>query len=261
MKCARLRILAPWLATVGFLAAWELVCRVGDIPSFILPSPIDTAQALVTYWPGIWKNAAQTLETTLFGFAVAVLVGLTLGLLVGAVPAIYAMLNPLMIGFNTIPKVALVPLLVMWFGLGDVPAVVTAFLTSFFPIVVNVATGIATVEPELEDVLRSLGASRLDLIIKIGLPRALPYFFASLKVASTLAFVGSVIAETVASNAGIGYLMMSASTSLRTPLAFAGLFVIAVMGIAVYGAAALVEKRMTFWAVRGADQVPFSTAG
>lgn len=250
----------PWISVLGFLAVWQLSCWFGRIPEFIVPTPIETFRALIEYWPGIWSNAGHTLLTTLVGFGIAVLVGLTLGLLVGAVPAIYAILNPLMIGFNTIPKVALVPLLVMWFGLGTVPAVITAFLTSFFPIAVNVATGIATVEPELEDVLYSLGASRLDILLKIGLPRSLPYFFASLKVASTLAFVGSVVAETVASNNGIGYLMMSASSSFNTSLAFAGLLVIAVLGLAVYGSMALLERRLTFWAIRRTDVIDFSPA-
>ena len=121
--------------------------------------------------------------------------GLLLGLLVGWSRSIYAGLYPLMIGFNAIPKVAVVPILVLWFGIGFVPAVLTAFLISFFPIVVNVATGLATIEPELEDVLKALGASKLDIMRKVGIPRTLPYFFGSLKVAITLAFVGSVISE------------------------------------------------------------------
>ena len=125
--------------------------------------------------------------------------------------------------FNGIPKVAFVPILVVWFGIGTVPAVLTAFLISFFPIVVNVATGLATLEPELEDVLRSLGATKIDILWKVGLPRSLPYFFASLKVSITLAFIGTVVSETVASNEGIGYLMMSAGSSMRMPLVFAGL--------------------------------------
>src|SRR5690606_9935430 len=122
---------------------------------------------------------------------------------VGASPGIYRAINPLLIGFNSIPKVALVPVLVMWFGIGTVPAIVTAFLTAFFPIAVNVATGIVTVEPELADVLRSLGARRSVILRKVGLPRAMPYLFASLKIAVTLAFVGSVVSEMVASDAGI----------------------------------------------------------
>jgi len=156
----------------------------------------------------------------------------------------------LLVGFNSIPKVAFVPVLVVWFGIGTVPAILTAFLISFFPVVVNVATGLATLEPELEDVLRSLGANRWDIMVKVGLPRSLPYFFASLKVAITLAFVGSVIAETVASNLGIGYLMMSASSSMNMPLVFAGLIVIGVMGVVMYELFAVLEKRLTGWAHR-----------
>ncbi|TGU09962.1 ABC transporter permease subunit, partial [bacterium M00.F.Ca.ET.156.01.1.1] len=100
-------------------------------------------------------------------------------------------------GFNAIPKVALVPILVIWFGIGTVPAVLTAFLISFFPIVVNVATGLATIEPETEDVLRALGAKKMDIMLKVGIPRSMPYFFGSLKIAITLAFVGSVVSETM----------------------------------------------------------------
>jgi NitT/TauT family transport system permease protein len=118
---------------------------------------------------------------------------------------------------------------------------------------VNVATGLATVEPELEDVLRSLGAKPRDLILKVGLPRALPYFFASLKVAITLAFVGAVISESIASNRGIGTMMVQASSDFRIALVFAGLIVTAVMGIAMYAGFAMLELRTTRWATRRMD--------
>ena len=125
--------------------------------------------------------------------------------------------------------------------------------TLFFPIAVNVAAGLATVEPELEDVLRSLGATRVDIILKVGLPRSLPYFFASLKIAITLAFVGAVIAETMASNEGIGTLIVQASSNLRIPLVFAALTVIAVMSIVMYVGFAVIERRTTGWATRSTD--------
>ena len=141
------------------------------------------------------------------------------------------------------------------------PAVLTAFLVAFFPISVNVATGIATMEPELEDVLRSLGASKLDILWWVGLPRSLPYFFASLKIAITLAFVGAVISETVASNQGIGYLMISASSTFRVPLVFAALLVIAAMGIGMYAVASLFERRHTRWAVRDLERGGFGSGG
>jgi NitT/TauT family transport system permease protein len=154
------------------------------------------------------------------------------------------------VGLNSVPKAAVVPILVLWMGIGQPPAIATAFLLSFFPIAVNVATGLATVEPELEDVLRSLGASRFDILRKVGLPRTMPYFFASLKVAITLAFVGAVISETVASNDGIGYLMLQSASQFRVPLMFAGLAVIAAMGITTYAIFALLEQRFTGWATR-----------
>ncbi len=138
----------------------------------------------------------------------------------------------------------------MWFGAGTIPAVLTAMVMCIFPIVVNVATGLATTEPELEDVMRALKASKLDILVNVGLPRTMPYFFASLKVAVTLAFVGTVIAETVASNRGIGNLMMIASSSFDVPLVFAGLLILAVMGVGLYVIFSFIEVRVTGWALR-----------
>ena len=137
----------------------------------------------------ITNPALQTFWTTMAGFGLGVIVGTLLGFLIGSSRFLYNALYPLMVGFNAIPKAAFVPVLVVWFGIGTVPAILTAFLICFFPITVNVATGLATLEPELEDVLRALGASRIDVLLKVGLPRSLPYFFASLKVISALAMV------------------------------------------------------------------------
>src|SRR6195952_705228 len=200
--------LAPWIATIALFVVWEAVCRIFKIPEFFLPPPSAVFKAIYDYWWALGKNSLFTLSTTLIGFGLAVGFGLLLGLAAGWSRAIYAGVYPLMIGFNAIPKVAVVPILVLWFGIGFIPAVLTAFLISFFPIVVNVATGLATIEPELEDVLKALAAPKLDIMRKVGIPRSLPYFFGSLKVAITLAFVGSVISESIASNEGIGNLML-----------------------------------------------------
>lgn len=241
---------APWALTITIFLIWEVICSGLKIPDYLMPAPSAIWASGHEYAGPIMMHATQTLFTTLAGFALAVVVGMLLGLAVGASPLIYKACYPLLVGFNSIPKVAFVPVLVVWFGIGTIPAILTAFLISFFPVVVNVATGLATLEPELEDVLRSLGAKRWDIMVKVGLPRSLPYFFASLKVAITLAFVGSVISETVASNLGIGYLMMSASSSMNMPLVFAGLIVIGVMGVVMYELFALLEKRLTGWAHR-----------
>lgn len=243
----------PWAVILGMFVLWELICLVFNVPVFILPRPSVVTETLIRLWTPIMRHTTYTLWTTLIGFALAIVFGVALGVAVGAWRMVYNGLYPVLIGFNSVPKVALVPVLVIWFGFGPIPAVLTAFSISFFPIVVNVATGIATMEPELQDVLRSLGAKKHQILLKVGIPRSLPYFFASLKVAITLAFIGSVVSETVASNEGIGYLMMSAGSQMRMPLVFAGLTVISTMAILMYAVFAVLERRMTGWATRGLD--------
>lgn len=175
------------------------------------------------------------------------------GGLIGSSKLAYDTAYPLLVGFSSIPKVAVVPILVLWYGAGTVPAILTAMIICIFPIVVNVATGIATVEPGLDDVMETLKASKLDILWNVSLPRSMPYFFAALKVAITLAFVGSVVAETVASNRGIGHMMMIASSSFNVPLVFAGLFVLAGLGVSLYVLFSLIEHRLTGWAHRKTD--------
>lgn len=243
----------PWLAVIGLFLIWEAACTFYRVPEFILPRPSQAVRVLVQSIGPIWFHARQTLITTIFGFGLSIIFGVLLGVAVGSSKLVYRGFYPILVGFNSIPKVAIVPVLVVWFGIGAVPAVLTAFLMSFFPIAVNVATGLATVEPELEDVLRSLGAKRRDFVLKIGLPRAMPYFFASLKVAITLAFVGSVISESIASDQGIGTMMVQAASDFRISLVFAGLLVTAAMGIAMYAVFAVIERRTTGWATRRMD--------
>ena len=247
------RAILPYAVIIAFFVVWELAVRVFNIEEFVLPAP---SAVLASAWK--WREPIalaswQTFETTIVGFAMAVVVGLLAGTVIGSSSLIYEGFYPALIGFNSIPKVAVVPILVIWFGIGTWPAIITAFLISFFPILVNVATGIATVEPDLKDVLRALGAKQYQIVMKVGLPRAMPYFFASLKIAISVAFVGSILAETVASDKGIGQLMLLASSRFEVPLAFAGLIVTGAMGIAMYVVAALLEGRMTRWATRSLD--------
>ena len=240
----------PVLFTLALFGVWEAGCRAFAVPPTFLPSPLLILKAMGSYRATLAENAFVTLWTTLAGFGIATIIGLLLGVFIGASKPIYEGLYPVMVGFNSVPKVAIVPVLVLWFGVGALPAVLTAFLISFFPIVVNVATGLATTEPELRDVLRALGAKRLEIIRKIGLPRSMPYFFSSLKVAITLAFVGSVVAETVGSNKGVGHLMLTAQSAFQVPLVFAALMTLAVLGIVLYAVMAIIERRFTSWAYR-----------
>lgn len=247
---SRLEQVMPWIVILGSLLLWQGMVRLLSIQEFILPAPTDVYHALLQYRAPIFDSALFTLSNTLTGFGIGIAIGVILGIVIGTSRLAYAGLYPLLVGLNSVPKAAIVPILVLWMGIGQPPAITTAFLLSFFPITVNVATGLATTEPELEDVLRSLGASRLDILRKVGIPRSLPYFFASLKVSITLAFVGAVISETLASNDGIGYLMVQAASQFRTSLMFAGVSVIAAMGIATYLIFVAIEQRFTGWATR-----------
>jgi NitT/TauT family transport system permease protein len=249
----RLQLIMPWIVTAGLFVTWELACRIFDIPPYVLPRPTLIFQTMFAFHTQIIDHSLHTLFTTVIGFVLAVAGGMLIGLAVGASSIVYAALYPIMIGFNSIPKVALVPIIVIWFGIGTVPAIITACSIAFFPIAVNIATGLATIEPEMRDVLRSLGASRWEILTKVGIPRSTPYLFASLKIAITLSFIGSVISETVASNKGIGYLMLSASSRFEVPLVFAGLVVVGAMGIAMYAICVMVEQRMTRWAFRSQE--------
>ena len=252
-QARRLEQASPWILLVATIVVWQLLCSGLGVSEFIFPSPLSIAQAIGEHGKTIAGHAWRTFWVTMAGFGISIVVGVLLGFLIGSSRLAYAAVYPLMTGFNALPKAAFVPILVVWFGIGIGPAVLTAFLISFFPIMVNIATGLATLEPELEDVLRVLGAKRWDVLVKVGLPRSMPYFYGSLKIAITLAFVGTVLAEMTAGDSGIGYLMQTAGSQQRMPLAFAGLVTIGAMAMAMYELFSWVEKRTTGWAHRGSQ--------
>jgi NitT/TauT family transport system permease protein len=247
---AILERLSPWLFTIGVFVLWEAACRVFTINPIVLPAPSAIFVAMSEHWTLLARHSLVTLWTTLAGFGLAVVFGIVLGLMIGWSRTIYRGIYPVLVGFNSIPKVAVVPILVVWFGIGRIPAILTAFLISFFPIAVNVATGLATTEPELEDVLRALGASKLDIMLKVGIPRTQPHLFGALKVAITLAFVGTVLSETIAADAGLGALMAQAGANFQMPIVFANLVLLAAESIGMYALFAYFEIRCLRWAFR-----------
>ncbi|MGL6111872.1 MAG: ABC transporter permease [Rubrivivax sp.] len=241
---------APLILLAATLILWQLICSVFNVSEFIFPSPWRIVEQTWEHRWTILGHAWRTFWVTMVGFGIAIVVGVLLGFLMGSSRLAYHAMYPLMTGFNALPKAAFVPILVVWFGIGAGPAILTAFLISFFPIMVNIATGLATLEPELEDVLRVLGAKRWDVLTKVGLPRSMPYFFGSLKVAITLAFVGTTVSEMTAANEGIGYLLISAGSSMQMGLAFSGLVVVGAMAMAMYELFSVIERRTTGWAHR-----------
>ncbi|WP_295988690.1 ABC transporter permease [uncultured Variovorax sp.] len=244
---------SPWLLLVAVILLWQVICSAFEVSDFIFPSPWRIWNQFWEFKEVIAGHAWRTFWVTMAGFGLAIVVGVLLGFVIGSSRIAYAAIYPLMTAFNALPKAAFVPILVVWFGIGIGPAILTAFLISFFPIMVNIATGLATLEPELEDVLRVLGAKRWDVLMKIGLPRSMPYFFGSLKVAITLAFVGTTVSEMTAANEGIGYLLISAGSAMQMGLAFAGLMVVGAMAMLMYELFSVVEKHTTGWAHRGSQ--------
>jgi len=253
MNSKQLQTWSPWILLVVLVLLWQGACSAFEVSEFIFPSPTRIASQMWEYKGLIAGHAWRTFWVTMTGFGIAIVVGVLLGFVIGSSRLAYAAVYPLMTGFNALPKAAFVPILVVWFGIGVGPAILTAFLISFFPIMVNIATGLATLEPELEDVLRVLGAKRWDVLIKVGLPRSMPYFYASLKVAITLAFVGTTVSEMTAANEGIGYLLISAGSAMQMGLAFAGLLVVGAMAMVMYEIFSVLERHTTAWAHRGSQ--------
>ena len=241
-------VVLPAIATVLLLIIWEAAVWIGQIKPFNLPAPSKILEAAIKFAPQLAENSLRTIWTTFAGFAIASLVGIVLGFFIGYSRFIYLTFYPLLVAFNTIPKSALVPLLAVWFGANAIPAIVTAFLLAFFPIAVNVALGLDTIEPEMKDVLHALGASDFEIFQKVGWPHTLPYVFASLKIAVSFSFIGAVIAESIASNAGLGYLIVQAASDFNVPLAFAALITLAILGVILYSFFVVLEKKVIYWA-------------
>ena len=244
---------SPLVLLAAILLVWQVAVWLFRVPDFIFPGPVQIALEFVEFKGPLLQAAWKTFWVTMLGFGISIVVGVLLGFLIGSSRIAYTAVYPLMVAFNAVPKAAVVPILVVWFGIGLGPGILTAFLISFFPITVNIATGLATLEPELEDVLRVLGAKRWDVLTKVGLPRSMPYFYGSLKVAITLAFVGTSVSEMTAANEGIGYLLISAGSSMQMGLAFAGLMVVGAMAMVMYELFSWIEKRTTGWAHRGSQ--------
>lgn len=247
--------LYPAAAIVLVLAAWEGLTRLGAAPSYALPAPTEVALALVQQWPMLMSNAVSTTVAIVSGFALSVVAGIALAVLISSSRIFEKSLYPLLVGSQAIPKLALAPLFVVWFGFGLLPKVIMTFLIAVFPIVVSTVQGIASVETELEFLSRSMGLSPYRTFRMIRLYRALPSIFAGLKVAITLAVVGAVVGEFVGSDRGLGTLLLRAIGVVNTPLLFAGLIVLTVLAVVLFGLIELLERFAIPWHVSQRSRV------
>jgi len=223
------------------LLAWYLFVRFGEVPKFVMPSPADTLRALFVPDYGWWPNIRVTATEIFGGYALALGVGVLLALLFTWSKTLEALMLPLLVTLNMIPKVALGPLIIVWFKYGVFPNSLMAFSIAVFPILLTTARGLREVEPELLDLVRSLRGSRWQLFVKIQFPGALPYVFAGMKVAAILAVAGAIVGEFLGSDRGLGYLMLQVQVTLDTPAMFMAVILITLLGMLLYGGVMLLD--------------------
>jgi NitT/TauT family transport system permease protein len=236
-----------------FLLFWEAACHVFVIPEFALPAPSVILDILIERHDLFLRHSLVTFYETIAGFAIAVVFGVLAAAVIVMIPALADVIMPILLISQLVPKVAIAPLLLIWFGYGLTPKVFIAFLIAFFPIVVNTASGLAAVDKPLLDLARSLEATRFQIFRKLRLPTALPELFSGMKIAMTLAVIGAIIGEFVGGSSGLGYLIIVANSELNTPLAFASLLLLSAGGIALYALVEAAERIFVPWSRPAAD--------
>jgi NitT/TauT family transport system permease protein len=239
------------LLVVAFFTLWQLLVMLFNIKEYIIPSPISIFARLFVpemasnyHW---LKHIKATLVEIFFGFAITAFLGIFLALVISWSNLFRQIITPLLTFFNSIPKIAMAPLFILWFGYGIIPNILIAFLIAFFPVVINTTTGLNAVEEDLLDLVRYLHARKWQVFIKIRFPNSLPYIFSGLKISSTLCVVGAIVGEFIASNQGLGYLLKDSQASIDTPPMFAGLLLISLLGIGLFGILATCERMIMPW--------------
>lgn len=236
------RWLVPVLSILALLLLWEGVVRLLNIPIYMLPPPSKVAHVAVAESPLLFRHALSTIWAILLGFGLAVVIGIPIATLMIYSDAFNRAIYPILITAQVLPKVALAPLFIVWFGFGLIPKVLMTFLIAFFPIVVDTLAGLSAVRPESLMLLRSMGGSRWQSFWKVRLPTALPHIFSGLKIGMTFAVVGAIVAEFVASEAGLGYVLVEARASLNMVLVFAAIIWLIAIGFIFYFAVEYAER-------------------
>ncbi len=234
---------------LGFIVLWQLAVQMFAVPVYILPSPLLILANAAAKWRVLLNAAFYTSEPMLLGYLIAVMAGVLIALLIAFSRTTQAIAYPLLVFLQIVPKIAVAPLFIIWFGFGLTPKVLLVFLLSFFPVVVAAITAFRSIEPEIMELARSTGAGRLRIFRMVQLPHALPALFGGFKVAAALAATAAVVAEFVASDRGLGYLLMSYNGNLDTPGSFAAILVLSILGLALYGAVEWLEAWALPWHV------------
>ncbi len=246
----RLRsVITPFVGILVFLAVWEAGVALYRMPAYLLPAPSVILETFVTELPRLAYHGWVTAYEMLLGYALAVAVAVPLAIAITSSQRFDSFVMPTLLFFQVVPKVAIAPLFLVWFGVGALPKILVAFLISFFPIVIDAAVGLRSMSGEMTDLARSMGASRMQVFARFRLPTSLPYLFSGLKVAATLAVAGAVVGEFVGADKGLGYLLLVTNSNMETALMFATIVALTIIGLAFFYAVELLEALLIPWHV------------
>jgi NitT/TauT family transport system permease protein len=242
-------MLPPTAMFVVLIVLWEAGVRIFDVPEFLLPAPSAILAAVIQQAPNVLQHTQSTLLTVLIGFAVSILIGFPLAVAIASSSLLASALYPLLVLTQSVPKVAIAPLLVITFGANALPRILVTFLVAFFPLVISIAAGLLATPSELVELGRALKASWLQQLLRIRLPSATPFVFSGLKMAITFSVIGAVVGEFVAADSGLGYLITSSTAFFRTPLAFGAVVVLSILGILLFQMIVILERVLVPWSI------------
>ncbi len=250
LKSVLSRLVPSIMLFFAMLVVWEVIVDVLKLPEFVLPAPTSVVMVLIEKQAALGFAAWVTAKEVLYGFVLSAVVGGAVALVIARFAVFGRALYPLVVLFQTVPKIALAPLFILWFGFDLFPKVALIVVIAFFPVAINMLVGLQSVDPNLVALLRSVGASRNEILTRIQIPNSLPYLMAGLKVAVTLAVIGAIVGEFAGAQAGLGYLIQFASTQMETSLVFAALVEVSVLGLLFYYVIEFIEWRYITWVPR-----------
>jgi NitT/TauT family transport system permease protein len=234
--------------SLAVLVVWEVVIRLFKVPTFVLPAPTAIMESLVANWRALAVASRATSLEVLFGFVLSAIVGVLVALVIVRFERFGRALYPLIVLFQNVPKVALAPIFILWFGYDLAPKILLIVVIAFFPVAIDMLAGLQSVEPSFVSLMRSVGASKGKILVRVRIPHSLPHLMAGLKVAITFSVIGAIVGEFAGANQGLGYVIQFASTQLDTPLIFAALVVVSVLGLAFYYIVEFAERILVPWA-------------
>lgn len=231
----------PVLSFAVLILLWQVLCVVFAVPDYVLPTPLAICQAISENWSRLLWHSFVTFYESMLGFGLGIVIGLPLAMAISSSRWLEQTVYPLLVASQSVPKVALAPIFVVWFGFGLLPKVLIAFSIAFFPIVVNTVVGLSQTPPDMVRLMQSFGATPLQIFLRVRIPMATPYIFAGMKISSAFAVVGAIVGEFIAATEGLGYLQLIANSNLQIPLLFAALVLLSIMGAVIYYLVELAE--------------------